>query len=98
MQPRVAADGRTVAVPFMLGVEPYGVDGLDLVSGPLRDAARAAAPPGTTVLVGGQSMAFADVRDATDRDLKLTFPVAGLLFMLILAGLLRAFVAPVYLV
>src|SRR5204863_90103 len=46
----------------------------------------------------GQTMAFADVRAATDHDLAVIFPVAGLLFLLILAGLLRALIAPLYLV
>jgi RND superfamily putative drug exporter len=50
------------------------------------------------VLVGGQTMMLADVRAATERDLLLIFPVAGALFVLILAGLLRAILAPVYLV
>jgi putative drug exporter of the RND superfamily len=98
MPPRVSADGRVVEVPLVLKLDPYGGAALDLVSGPLRSAAREAAPPGTSVVVGGQTMAFADVRDATNRDLALIFPVAGALFVLILAGLLRAPVAPVYLV
>jgi putative drug exporter of the RND superfamily len=98
MPPQSAPDGKTVAVSLVLSVEPYGTAGLDLVSGPLRKAARAAAPSGSTVLVGGQSMAFADVRSATNHDLTVIFPVAGLLFLLILAGLLRAIVAPLYLV
>ncbi len=98
MPPQSAADGKTVAVSLVLSVEPYGTAGLDLVSGPLRRAARAAAPSGSTVLIGGQSMAFADVRAATNHDLMVIFPVAGLLFVLILAGLLRAILAPLYLV
>jgi RND superfamily putative drug exporter len=98
MQPVVAADGLAVAVPLVLAAEPYGSAALDLVSGPLRSTARAAAPAGTEVLVGGQTMAFADVRATTNRDLNVIFPVAGLLFVLILAGLLRALAAPVYLV
>jgi RND superfamily putative drug exporter len=98
LAPRTSADGRVVDVPLVLDTDPFGSAGLDLVSGPLRTAARAAAPPGTAVLVGGQSMAFADVRDATNHDLRLIFPVAGLLFVLILAGLLRSVLAPVYLV
>lgn len=98
MQPKVSADGRTVDVSLVLKLEPYGGAALDLVSGPLRDAARAAAPAGTQVLIGGQTMAFADVRDTTSHDLGLIFPVAGLLFLLILAALLRAVLAPVYLV
>jgi RND superfamily putative drug exporter len=96
--PRVSADGRVAAVPLILAAEPYSLAALDLVSGPLRDAARAAAPPGATVLVGGQTMAFADVRDSSQRDLAVVFPVAGLLFLLILAALLRAVLTPVYLV
>ncbi|MEV4753745.1 MMPL family transporter [Micromonospora sp. NPDC049559] len=95
---RTSADGRTVNVPLVLAEPPFEPKALDLVSGPLRDAARAAAPAGTTVLVGGQSMAYADVRDTTERDLRVIFPVAGILFVLILVGLLRAALAPVYLV
>lgn len=98
LEPRVATDGQTVDVPLLLADDPFSADSLDLVSGALRDTARAAAPPGTTVLVGGQSMAFADVRATTNRDLAVIFPVAGLLFALILAGLLRAVAAPLYLV
>jgi len=98
LPPRVSADGRVVDVPLVLAVEPYGSRGLDLASGPLRDAARVAAPAGTTVLVGGQTMAFADIRAATNRDLGLIFPVAGALFVLILALLLRSVLAPLYLV
>lgn len=98
MTPRVSADGRAAVVPVVLAVDPYSSEALDLVSGPLRAAARSGAPAGAEVLVGGQSMAFGDVRDATERDLTLIFPVAGLLFVLILAGLLRAVLAPVYLV
>jgi RND superfamily putative drug exporter len=98
LQPRVASDGRTVDVPLILASDPFSAGSLDLVSGPVRDAARAAAPAGSAVLVGGQSMVFADVRDATNRDLAVIFPVAGLLFVLILGALLRAVLAPVYLV
>jgi RND superfamily putative drug exporter len=98
MPPQVSRDGRTVAVPVVLALDPYSGPALDLVSGPLRDAARAAAPPGATVLVGGQTMMLADVRAATQRDLVVIFPVAGALLVLILAGLLRAVLAPVYLV
>ena len=98
LPPQSSVDGRTVAVPVVLSVAPYSSDALNLVAGPLRDTARSAAPPGTTVLVGGQTMAYADVRAATDRDLRVVFPVAAALFVLILAGLLRALPAPGYLV
>lgn len=98
MTPQTTADARTVSVPLVLSAEPYSATAMDLVSGPLRDAARASAPAGTSVLMGGQTMAFADVRDTTNRDLRVIFPVAGALFVLILAALLRALAAPVYLV
>jgi RND superfamily putative drug exporter len=98
LAPRVAADGRTVDVPVLLAVDPYGTEALDLVTGPLRTAATAAAPPGASIVLGGQTMTLADVRDTTSRDLRVIFPVAGLLFVIILAGLLRALLAPIYLV
>lgn len=97
-RPQVSGDGRTADIPLILSVEPYSNAALDLVSGPLRDQAERYAPAGTTVLLGGPSMAYADVRDTTNRDLRLIFPIAGLLFVLILAFLLRAALAPVYLV
>ncbi len=98
LAPQSSVDGRTVAVPVVLSAAPYSPDAMNLVAGPLRDAARRAAPSGTGVLVGGQTMAYADVRAATDRDLRVIFPVAAALFVLILAGLLRALPAPGYLV
>ena len=97
-EPRVAAGGGTVAIDLVLRAAPYSAEALDLVGGPLRVEARAAAPAGTHAVVGGPSMAFADVRAATNRDLAVIFPIAGLLFALILAWLLRAALAPVYLV
>jgi RND superfamily putative drug exporter len=98
LQPQLSEDGRVAAVPLVLAMSPFSDEALDLVSGPLRDFAHIAAPPGTDVLVGGQTMAFADVRDTTNRDLRVIFPVAGLLFVVILALLLRAAFAPLYLV
>jgi RND superfamily putative drug exporter len=98
MAPNVSADGRTADIPVVLAGSPYEEKALDLVSGPLRDRARAAAPHGTRVLVAGQTMALADMRAATNRDLRVIFPLAAALFVLILALLLRAVVAPAYLV
>ncbi|WP_213456217.1 MMPL family transporter [Rhizomonospora bruguierae] len=98
LPPRATADGRTVSVPLILQGAPFAASSLDLVSGPLRSTARGAAPAGSLVLVGGQTMAFADIRATTDRDFSLIFPVAGALFVVILALLLRAALAPLYLV
>ncbi len=98
LPPRLAADGRTAVVPLILAHEPFSTEAIDLVSGPLRNQARRAAPAGATVVVGGQTMAYADIRAASERDLRVILPVAAGLFALILAGLLRALLAPVYLV
>jgi RND superfamily putative drug exporter len=98
LPPRLSADGRTAELPLVLVSTPYAPTAMDLVGGPLREAARAAAPAGTSVLIGGETMALADVRAATNRDLAVVFPVAAMLFALILAGLLRALLMPVLLV
>jgi putative drug exporter of the RND superfamily len=94
--PQLSPDRRVGQVDLLLTMNPSSAEALDLV-GPLRDAAHAAAPPGTTVLVGGTTSATADLRQATGRDLRVIFPVAGVLIALILALLLRSLVAPVYL-
>lgn len=98
LAPTIAADGRAVDVPVVIGANPYSAAGLDFVSGPLRSAARADAPSGTTVLVGGETMALADVRATTGDDLALIFPVAAALFLIILVLVLRSAASPVYLV
>ena len=79
VQPRVAADGHTVRPA---GAAPAGTtDALDLVPGPFGDAAYARRT-GSTVLLGGESMALADVRNATNRYLAVIFPAAGLTALL----------------
>jgi putative drug exporter of the RND superfamily len=70
---------------------------MQVVRGPLRDAASGSAPAGATTLVGGTSAIYADVSDSVSRDMKLIFPVAAGLILFILAGTLRSAVAPLYL-
>ena len=91
--PQLSPDRRVGQVDLLLTMNPSSAEALDLV-GPLRGAAHAAAPPGTTVLVGGTSSATADLRQATGRDLLVILPVAGVLIALVLALLLRSLVAP----
>lgn len=93
----VSEDGRVAGFDLLLEHSPYSNEALDVAGDSLRDAAHAAAPEGTTALVGGASSIFADVRDANARDLRVIFPVAAALIMIILALLLRALVAPIYL-
>lgn len=93
---KYSADGKAAEIKLVLEESPYTNKALDTID-PLRDAADRAAPPGTDVLVGGATAAFTDVREATNHDMKVIFPVAGLLIALILGLLLRSIVAPWYL-
>ncbi len=93
----LSEDGTTAKIDLLLSDSPYSNQALDVAGDKLRVTAHSATPEGTTAVVGGMSSLFADVRDANNRDLRVIFPVAGLLIMLILALLLRALVAPVYL-
>ncbi len=98
VDPQVAgAGGGTAAFMVNLWESPTSAAALDTVHDVVRPAAQAAAPAGTTVAVGGQSAFLADVRAATERDLRLVYPLAGLLVVAALLLLLRSFVAPWYL-
>ncbi|HEV7707501.1 MAG TPA: MMPL family transporter [Asanoa sp.] len=94
----LSQDGTVAMVQVLLAGSPYSNESLALAGGELRDVAHAAAPPGTQAYVGGMSSIFADVKSANDRDLRVIFPVAGVLIALILALLLRSLVAPIYLI
>jgi putative drug exporter of the RND superfamily len=93
------ADGTAAQINLLLNEGAYSKAALALTGagGELRTVAHQAAPPGSTALVGGISSAFADISTANNRDLRVIFPVAGLLIALILALLLRSLVAPLYL-
>jgi putative drug exporter of the RND superfamily len=93
----ISQDGTAAQINLLLATSPYSNEALDLAGGDLRDVAHADAPAGTTAYVGGASSIFADIRDANTRDLWVIFPVAGALIAIILALLLRALVAPIYL-
>lgn len=96
-QAAISQDGSAAQINLLLANSPYSTEALDLAGDELRDVAHANAPSGTTAYVGGASSIFADIRDANDRDLRVIFPVAGVLIAIILALLLRALVAPIYL-
>jgi putative drug exporter of the RND superfamily len=96
-QTELAANQRAALVEVALEQGPFTKDAMQLVRGPLRDAAREAAPAGTTTLVGGTAAIYADVSDSVTRDMKLIFPVAAGLILFILMGTLRSAVAPLYL-
>jgi putative drug exporter of the RND superfamily len=90
--------GRRVAeLDLSLVYEADSNAAMDAVRGPIRNIATASAPAGAQVLVGGTPAVYADVGDSVDRDLRLIFPVAAALILLILIVLLRSLVAPAYL-
>jgi putative drug exporter of the RND superfamily len=96
-QAGLAQDERAARVDVALEDGPFTRDAMELVRGPLREAAREAAPAGTTTLVGGTAAIYADVSDSVNRDMKLIFPVAAGLILFILIATLRSAVAPLYL-
>lgn len=93
----VSEDGTTAKIDLLLDSSPYANASLDLVDGELRQVAQDESPAGARAYVGGLTSAFADIRDANNRDLWVIFPVAGLFIALVLGLLLRSIVAPIYL-
>jgi RND superfamily putative drug exporter len=90
---------KTVAkIGVVLKLNPNSNEAINLVKGPLKDTVHQNAPPGTKVLVGGTTAIFGDINKVNTRDLSVILPVAVALIAIILALLLRALVAPVYLV
>jgi putative drug exporter of the RND superfamily len=89
--------GNTAEFDLLLADDPFSSTSMNAVEKQVRETAHAMAPQGTTVKVGGMTSAFVDVRDATSRDLGVILPIAGLFILLILALLLRAALAPLYL-
>ncbi|MFB9834254.1 MMPL family transporter [Actinoallomurus acaciae] len=90
---------KTVAkFSVVLKLDPNSNQAIDLVKGPLHDTVHQNAPPGTQVFVGGTTAIFGDINKVNTRDLSVILPVAVALIAIILALLLRALVAPVYLV
>ncbi len=78
----------------LLAQEPYSTEAFAVIE-PLREAVRSVAP-GT--LVGGPTAIEADLREASADDTLLLVPIALVIVLVILIGLLRALVAPVLLV
>ncbi|WP_084529813.1 MMPL family transporter [Nocardia crassostreae] len=97
-QPLLSEDKLTAEYQVTLSSAPESDAALETVKGPLRGTAHNSVPAGTTAEVGGMTSVFVDFQHAMNRDYKVVFPVAALLIMLVLALLLRSFVAPWYLI
>jgi RND superfamily putative drug exporter len=92
----ISRDGRTAEVDALLNKSPFSEAALNVMDHRVRPAMRRAEQPGTTVEVGGNTSAFADVRDAINKDQKLIFPIAALLVGAILIVLLRSIAVPLF--
>jgi RND superfamily putative drug exporter len=93
---RTTANGRVTEIDLLLSAEPFSSAAFHTVHG-VEAVAHTQAPPGTTALVGGDSAAYDDVSDVMRHDMKLILPLAGVAILLILVLMLRALVAPLYL-
>jgi RND superfamily putative drug exporter len=98
-KPVFADGGRAAEIDVALTIGSVTSRALELAGegGPLRTAAHESAPAGARVLVGGTASVFADVSSSVSKDLRLIFPVAAGLILLILVLMLRSVVAPLYL-
>jgi RND superfamily putative drug exporter len=89
-------DGRAATFAATFADDPFGQPALDRV-GTIRRRVAAAAPPGVTAQVGDGSALRADYGDAASSDQSTVIPLVLLVIGLTLVVLLRALVAPLYL-
>ena len=89
-------NGHVTEIDLLLSTEPFGAAAFHTVQA-VETVAHTQAPPGASALVGGDSVAYDDVSHVMQHDLKLILPLAGLAILLILVLMLRAVVAPIYL-
>ncbi len=95
--PQYTASHGQASISVLLKDDPYSITAIDNVAGPVRSAAAPGAVPGATTYVGGTTSQLVDVRDALNSDVRHVFPLALAIVAVILALLLRALVAPLYL-
>ena len=89
--------GTVALYSVTLNHDPSSSAAISTVKGPLRTTAHQAAPPGTSALVGGTTAVYVDINKAVNHDYAVVFPVAAIIITLILGLVLRAVVAPLYL-
>ncbi len=90
-----ASKGQAL-LQVLLKDDPYSINAMNDVAGPVRSAAHGSVAA-ASVLVGGTTSQLVDVRDALRHDMEHIFPLALGIVAVILALLLRALVAPLYL-
>lgn len=93
---KLAPGGTAAEIDLYLTHNSASNAAMTSVEGPVRTAAHHAVP-NVTAYVGGETSALVDLRTTIDRDLRVIFPVAGILIALILLVVLRSVVAPLVL-
>ena len=90
-------DGTWQQLTFAMAKSPYAQEAVDAIE-PLRDDLDDAVAGDADVLVGGPTAETADTQTTNDRDLRIIVPGVLLMITLVLIVLLRALVAPLFLV
>jgi RND superfamily putative drug exporter len=96
IQPR-STDGKAARFQVVFADDPYSNEALDRTD-TMRDALASLEGQGLTGYVGGLSAVMKDYRDGAQRDAQLVIPLVLLVVLLTLIALLRAIVAPLYLI
>jgi putative drug exporter of the RND superfamily len=97
----ISPDGHSVRYFIQTDLNPFSTAAMDQVNTVLNTAK--GAQPNTTlaeasISISGYPVTLRDTRDYYDRDIRLIVVVTIIVVLLILTGLLRAIVAPLYLV
>ncbi|HEX7591615.1 MAG TPA: MMPL family transporter, partial [Candidatus Limnocylindrales bacterium] len=96
----VSGDGTVARLYITTATNPYDTQSFDTIR-KLRTLLASPQPgvlPGSTVYIGGATAEFADVQDTISADFLRVAAITIIGILLVLILLLRAFVAPVYLV
>lgn len=97
VQPPVfSKDNKAARLAVILKDNPTSDKAMGLVKGPIRSAAHSTGIS-ANIAVGGETATYVDLQAAVNRDLRVVFPIAAVLILVILALLLRSLVAPLYL-
>ncbi|MFZ4373291.1 MAG: RND family transporter [Mycobacterium sp.] len=97
----ISSDGRAVRYLVQNEISPFSSEAMDLVQ-KITETAQAARPntqiEGATISMAGFPAMLKDIRDNYNHDIRLIFVVTILVVLAILIVLLRALVAPLYLI
>jgi len=97
----ISPDGHSARYLVLTKLDPFSVAAMDQVNA-IEDTARGAQPnttlAGATISMGGFPVALRDTRDYYQRDIRFIIAVTLIVVLLTLMLLLRAIIAPLYLV